>query len=157
MNVLFSYYDGSLSDFVNESLRLTSRFIKCILSPVSKTLIDDLSRHGVIIDSSWNHTLDNSAIRHIIKVHGSEKELLRGQIPLTCRDILLIPTILENYEKISISRNRQGQIVIIYSATISDGETYYIEEVRNGRHELASNTMYKRKKGNSPTLMAEPR
>ena len=31
--------------------------------------------------------------------------------------------------------------------------TYYVEEIRLGRHELAASTMYKRKKDDSPTLI----
>ena len=49
--------------------------------------------------------------------------------------------------------NRRGQDVIIYSKAMNDGVTYYVEEVRLGRHELAASTLYKRKKENSPTLM----
>ena len=37
--------------------------------------------------------------------------------------------------------------------TMDDGITYYVEEIRLGRHELAASTMYKRKKDDSPTLI----
>lgn len=36
---------------------------------------------------------------------------------------------------------------------MDDGITFYVEEIRLGRHELASSTMYKRKKDDSPTLI----
>lgn len=48
------------------------------------------------IDETYRHTLDNSAVRHAIKSHGSPKEVLRGQD------------------------------VIIYTKTMDDGITFYI-------------------------------
>ena len=78
---------------------------------------------GITIDETYRHTLDNSAVRHAVKSHGSPKEVLRGQD------------------------------VIIYTKTMDDGITFYVEEIRLGRHELAASTMYKRKKDDSPTLI----
>jgi len=65
----------------------------------------------------------------------------------------LIVIVLDNYDTISIGRNRRGQEIIIYSMEMNDGVTCYVEELRLGRRELAASTMYKRKKENSPTLM----
>ncbi len=107
----------------------------------------DLREVGLIIDNSYQHVLDNSALRHIIKTHGSLKEDLRGQIPITEKDFFFIPEIVNSYETISKEINRRGQDVIIYSKTYEDGLIFYVEEIRPGRHELAACTMYKKKKG----------
>lgn len=153
MNNLFSYYVGELNEFVSEALAGHGPFIKRVISKVSASLVEDLYSMGVVVDASWKHTLDNSAVRHAMKTHGSSREELRGQIPITKRDLLLIPYIVECYDLIRIEKNRRGQDVIIYSKAMNDGVTYYVEEVRLGRHELAASTLYKRKKENSPTLM----
>ena len=153
MNELFSYYDGGLEDFIADAMLYPDEFIKRVISDVSVKLVEDLRQRGVVVDVTWKHTLDNSAIRHTIRIHGSEKEALRGQIPVSEEDLLLIPDIVQNYDSIRIEKNRREQDVIIYSKEMIDGITYYVEEVRQGRRELAASTMYKRKKENSPTQM----
>ena len=57
-----------------------------------------------------------------------------------------IPEIVASYEALTTEKNKRGQDVIIYT-------TFYVEEIRLGRHELAASTMYKRKKDDSPTLI----
>lgn len=153
MNKMFSYYEGKLEEFISDSLHTQGSLIKRVISEVSAHLVMDLHNYSIFIDTSWKHTLDNNAVRHIIRSHGSDSELLRGQIPITDRDLLLIPIVLDNYDTISIGRNRRGQEIIIYSMEMNDGVTCYVEELRLGRRELAASTMYKRKKENSPTLM----
>ena len=60
---------------------------------------------------------------------------------------------LLSYESLTTEKNKRGQDVIIYTKTMDDGITFYVEEIRLGRHELAASTMYKRKKDDSPTLI----
>ena len=64
-----------------------------------------------------------------------------------------IPVIVGSYEALTTEKNKRGQDVIIYTKTMDDGITFYVEEIRLGRHELAASTMYKRKKDDSPTLI----
>lgn len=78
---------------------------------------------------------------------------MRGQIPITEDDFMLIPYIVSSYEYYYVEKNRRGQGVIVYSKTMSDVNFFYVEEIRLGRHELAAVTMYKRKKDDSPTLI----
>lgn len=103
---------------------------------------------GITIDETYRHTLDNSSVRHI-KSHGSPKEVLRGQIPITDDDLMRIPEIVVSYEALTTEKIKRGQDVIIYTKTMD----FYVEEIRLGRHELAASTMYKRKKDDSPSLI----
>ena len=64
-----------------------------------------------------------------------------------------IPDIVNNYESLTTRKNRRNQDIIIYSRTMDEDVTYYVEEIRLGRRELAASTMYKRKKDDSPTLI----
>ena len=148
---LFKYYEGDLMDFITESLNTKDKLIKRILAKVNDNLVADLLDIGICIDTSWSHTLDNSAVRHAIKSHGSPREELRGQIPIVDTDLMRIPKIISTYDLISTEKNRRNQDVIIYTKTMDDGVTYYVEEIRLGRHELAASTLYKRKKDDSPT------
>ena len=79
--------------------------------------------------------------------HIRSEDELRGQIPITDKDLMLIPEIVSDYASISTEKNRRGQDVIIYTKTMEEGITFYVEEIRLGRHELAASTIYKRKKG----------
>ena len=72
---------------------------------------------------------------------------------MTDEDLLRIPEILDSYDSISKEKNKRGQDVIIYSKTLENGVTIYVEEIRLGRHELAASTMYIKKKEDSPTLI----
>ena len=153
MNNLFTYYKGDLVDFIDKASKFPSCFIKCVISTVETDLVEMLCSCGITLDNTWKHTLDNCAVSHILKVHGSDKELLRGQTPIMVADLMQIHDIIEAYDTIAVERNRRDQDIIIYSKEVGEMITYYVEEVRPGRHELAASTMYKRKKENSPTLM----
>ena len=144
-NAQFEYYEGDMSSLVEESKATSQGLIKKIISPASERLISDLNNEGVSIDSSYNHTIDNSGVRHILKQHGTSKEYKRGQIPITEDDFLLIEDIINNYDEILTEQNKRGQDVIVYVKSYPDGTTYYVEEVRVGRKELAADSMYKRK------------
>ena len=140
-----------MEDFIAKSLETKDTLVKCVISEASERLISDLLNVGVVIDNTYRHTLDNSAVRHVIKSHGSAKEELRGQIPISNTDLMRISEIVSSYDTIAVEKNRRLQDVIIYTKTMEDGITLYVEEVRVGRHELAASSMYKRKKEDSPT------
>ncbi|MBO4557074.1 MAG: hypothetical protein J5693_00530 [Bacteroidales bacterium] len=154
MKALFTYYEGTFEDFLKEAEATKDGLLKSIVAPVSGSVVNDLSLFGVKIDCTWNHTVDNSAVRHAIKIHGNDRESLRGQSQLTLSDMLMIPTIVSSYDTITTSKNKRIQDTILYTKTIESGDTYFFaEEVRKGRRELAASTLYKRKKENSPTLI----
>ena len=141
----FEYYQGDINSLVEESKTTSHGLIKKIISPASERLVNDLNREGVEIDANYKHTIDNSGIRHILNNHGTEKEYKRGQIPVTDNDFQLIEDIVNNYDEVSTGTNKRGQVVVTYVKSYPDGTTYYVEEVRVGRKELAADTMYKRK------------
>ena len=153
MKNFFSYYEGSLSSFIDAACQHTGTLLKFRFCPASDSLISDLKQYAISIDASFCHVIDNSAVKHIFKFHSSHDEELRGQLPLAKSDLLMIPEIVKNYDSLNVSVNKRNQEVILYSKTFSDNTTFYVEEVRSGRKELAACTMYKRKKANSPTLM----
>lgn len=147
MSDLFTYYEGELKDFIAKALITKDTLLKRVISTASQALVNDLQDLGIVIDDTYKHTLDNSAVRHAIKTHGLPKEALRGQIPITNDDLMRIPEIVSSYEALATEKNKRGQDVIIYTKTMADGITFYVEEIRLGRHELAASTMYKKKKG----------
>ena len=147
LNNVFNYFTGSVKDLIEATKNKGSKLIKKIISPVSSRLIDELAVKGIIIDNTYNHTIDNNAINHAMNRHGSEKEKLSGQIPVTENDLENIADVIENYDSIETGKNKRGQDNIIYRKGYPDGITIYIEEVRTGRKELAMASIRKQKNG----------
>ena len=144
MGSLFSYFNGSLQDFLTHIIETKDNsLVKVRLASVSPDLLAVLSSAGV--DGTFYHVLDNFAVNHIITKHTNEKEILRGQVILQESDFLLIPYIVSNHDSIQIE-NVKNKTIISYSKACYDSVYCYIEEIRKGRHELAGVTFYKRKK-----------
>ncbi len=101
-------------------------------------------RSGLDIDG-FTHTVDVSAINHIKKRHGdAEAEKARGQIAITEDDVAAIPDILQSPDKVVFGlKTARGQDIIGYVKTFADGTTFFVEEARTGRHDLAAVSMRK--------------
>ena len=131
MSNSFSYFEGCLEDYLAYIKEIDdNRLVKIKLAPVG----------------SFCHVLDNFAVKHIMHRHGGKRELLRGQIPVTYSDLLLIPDIFSNYDSCSSGNCKNGNQAIIYNKDTEDLTYTLIEEVRMGHAELAASTLYKRKK-----------
>ncbi len=156
-----------IKELLQKSKQEGSIVERVVVGGITDRQKQDLNQIGVVVDKLWVHSLENSAVLHTKKQHGNSKtENKREQEAITESDYELIPDILENYDKIEKSTNKdnQGRDVIIYQKEYSDGNIYYLEEVREKRKSLAFKTMYKKKKGSntsdgfmqkSPTLTSE--
>lgn len=141
MGTLFTYYDGTLEEFLSSIKEINdNRLVKIVLLPA--TTLEEIG----IVRTSYSHVLDNFAVQHIITHHANEHESLRGQINIQESDFLLIPDILSRFETCLIERKPSGRIVITYAKNYSDCIRCYVEEIRKGRRELAGVTYYKRKR-----------
>lgn len=144
MGSLFSYFDGSLQDFLTyiKEIRDNS-LVKVRLAQVTQEALTVLSQS--MVDTSFFHVLDNFAVNHIVSKHTNEKEELRGQAILQDSDFLLIPYIVSNYDSLLIETVKNKKTVS-YKKVCYNYVYFYVEEIRKGRHELAGVTFYKRKK-----------
>ena len=131
MSNSFSYFEGSLQDF---------------LIYISEVEDNRLVKVKLASAESFCHVLDSFAVKHILHRHGGNKEYLRGQIPVSIDDLYLIPDIFSNYDSCSPGICNNGNPAIIYTKDIEDITYTMIEEVRKGHSELATSTLYKRKK-----------
>ena len=122
MSNLFSYFEGSMEDFLTYISEIKdNHLVKIRLAPVEP----------------FHHVLDNFAVNHIIAKHANDKEALRGQIKIEVSDFLLIPDIVFHFDSCLIDSPRPGRTLIEYC---------YVQEIRKGRRELAGVTFYKRKR-----------
>ena len=143
MKNLFNYFEGNLSSFLEEVYITKHQLIKVIVCPIDIQLVS-LSSYG--LDLNFMHVLDNYAVKHIMHRHSGKRERLRGQEPVTLSDLLLIPEIVLNFDTIKTIRCRNGNPGFIYTKDINDEIYTLVEEVRKGHSELATTTLYKRKK-----------
>ena len=96
--------------------------------------------------SGYKHSMDESAIRHILKEHGeSATELPRGQIGITAEDFKKVPEITNATTADSVEyggKSEDGLDKIVYKKRYN-GNFIVVEEVRNGRGKLALKTLWK--------------
>ena len=94
--------------------------------------------------TGFQHHVDESAVRHVLKEHGDPQlEARRGQIPVTREDFALLPQITDpSAAMVESAGESNGLPLIRYTRQI--GDTFYVvEEVRRRRKRLALKTMYK--------------
>lgn len=145
MGSLFSYFNGSLQDFLTYiKENRDNSLAKVRLASVSSDSLTVLSSAGV--DGTFYHVLDNFAVNHIRHRHGSRREILRGQSPVTEMDFHLISYIVNNYDSLTLGLCPNGNKAAIYTKDINDETFTLVEEIRPGHSELATSTLYKRKK-----------
>lgn len=139
---------NKITDAVQRAINNDNIFKKLSISKVNQKQIEDIQeKTGIEINESYKHVIDFSAIRHTLQRHGEQQEKNHDQIPVTKEDFEKIPEILETYDEIYKGEtSRRGIERIVYRKRYN-GTTYYIEEVRNKKKDLALKTMYKKRSG----------
>lgn len=112
---------------------------------VTQNEADRLKKETGLDVSGHSHALDNYSVRHIMKEHTGEREVLRGQIPLTKEDFEKIPEIVTDWDRARhAGKTNIGREGILYKKKIGDF-FYLIEEVRTKRKTLVPVTFYKKR------------
>ncbi|KJU86161.1 hypothetical protein MBAV_001646 [Candidatus Magnetobacterium bavaricum] len=143
-------YDKVVADRKNRKPLEFGKFFRISLGKVSDGNAQAVKAATGIDLTGYERTIDNSFINHVLKRHGDPKtEAARGQLPITKEDIKRIPEIVESPDDIiSGGKTKVGRDAILYKKRFN-GETYYIEEVRTGKNQIAATTMYKINRGTS--------
>ena len=107
-------------------------------------LVKNAAKNGLRI-AGFHHVIDNYFVKHIRKQHGNEEiERARGQRAVTDDDLRQIPLILKNPDFLIYgAKNDLKNNTIIFVKNTAEGSTLFVEEARNGRRQLASDTVYK--------------
>ena len=134
-----------------------SNKVKAGFGKVSKWLDVVSSRVGLNI-SGYKHVVDAQGVRHIYNRHGEGNEAEANQIPVTDKDIEIIPTIVNSPNFLVYgTKTDKGLDGIGYLKTMTDGTTYYVEEVRDEDEQLAAKTLYKIEGVTAESLVKESR
>lgn len=100
--------------------------------------------------SGYTAILPGSSVQHIFKNHGdTQKEAARGQRAVSAEDIAQIPKVLASPDAVTLSEDTDvfGRPVLLFAKQI--GDTYITAQaVTDGRHMLATNTLWIQKKKN---------
>ena len=125
----FGVSQKDINAFVDKSYKNSNEtdYIK-YLKP-NQRLIDDVSNEVDI--SEYTHALRDNDIRHIRNSHG---EATNEKYPVTKSDIMSIPYIVENYDKVYYKTNAKGQGGIVYVKVMPDNVVYYVEAVTMDYH-----------------------
>lgn len=117
------------------------------ISNVNGKLVEDLNLLGIDINMDYVHSISDTQVGHALDHHSSvKKEEKINQIPVVLDDLFLIPCIVNDYDRVEVSpnKNSRGLITLIYRKRLKGFEIYYLEEVRGRRKSLAMVTMYKK-------------
>jgi hypothetical protein len=96
--------------------------------------------------TDFERIIDNYAIQHVFEKHGNpKKEELRGQIAIETEDFEKITAIVTQLEKTEMGeKSRTGRDLIKFFKT-EICRYVYVEEIRNGKKQLALQAFYKQK------------
>lgn len=105
-----------------------------------------LDKTGIDV-SGHNIALKGYEVRKILlNSHGDEKvEVARGQEPITMDDLKNIPSVITNPDDVSLSEKEyEGKPALLFEKTI-DGKNYVVAYVSRKHHDIAIQTMYKKR------------
>ena len=122
----------------------------CIIDEnIDDELIELAAKHNIDL-KGYKHVIETSGIQHSEKRHGSKSE---DRMPLSLQDYLLIPFIIRNRDKVTISPSKTGtnkQNVLLYRKKI--GFRYvYVEEIRDGKNKSLAFKSFRKRETESPS------
>lgn len=123
-----------VSDGIRQLVDLASQpghnHVRIPVGVTSDWLARTAAEHGLTIDG-FEHTVDTSAIRHIMDRHGHSEEIARGGVRVTADDIAALPEVLASPDKVVFgATNPRGQPLVVFVKSMPDGSTLITEEVR---------------------------
>ncbi|MCC7466937.1 MAG: hypothetical protein IT261_11740 [Saprospiraceae bacterium] len=126
------------------------------ISPVTEELAElifsetGISIHGFMV------TIDNYGIRHALERHSdAQKEAAHGQVAITDEDLLLIPSIIFNPDRIIYDHRKKVDLTtkneVFIFEKVENCYIYVVKEIRRVRkkgklNRLVFQTMFKTKK-----------
>ena len=148
VQIVYTKYD--IRNFVKNSKQVKNN-AKLYFGKISKKDSDRIKRKFGINVRNYNISLKSDSVKHIIKKHGSSKEMLRGQIPILDSDFELIPKIISNYDNIMLGTPTSSNKPAIIFIKKIDTYYYLVNYVSDKCHNLEVQTIWKMKKNSATT------
>ena len=164
-NNILEYSNKEVDNFKNSKIQVVknmsdvSNFVKNIKSvpnnaklyfgKISENLSNKIKSAVGIDLKNYNISLKADNIKHILKKHGTSKEVLRGQVPVTNSDFELIPEIVSKYDSVEKGYDtNEGKPSLTFKKQIGDNY-YLVNYVSDKKHNLEVQTMWKQKKNSA--------
>ena len=115
----------------------------CIIDDtIDEELMNLAATQGIDL-KGFKHVIETSGIQHSENRHGKQS---KDREPLSIEDYLLVPFIIRNRDKVSIStsKSKRHEMGIVVYEKLIGSNYYYVEEIRTGKKSLAFQTLYKR-------------
>lgn len=136
--------DNQALDFINNSLSDATYDKKLYFGKISETLADRVYNETGVEIEGFNCAITSFEVRKIINnSHGDfDRESPRGQRVIKKEDILLIPQIINDPDKIVLSSKMYGGKPVIEFEKTIDGRTTVVSYVSTKHKDLFVQTMY---------------
>ena len=113
----------------------------CIIDDtIDEELMKLAASQGIDLNG-FKHVIETSGIQHSENRHGKQS---KDREPLSLEDYLLVPFIIRNRDKVSIStsKSKRHEMGIVVYEKLIGSNYYYVEEIRTGKKSLAFQTLY---------------
>ncbi len=121
-----------LDDFIDWAVEQQDPRKELVLRDVTQAEINEVLKQGGPDLSGMQHILSAQWVRHALKSHGTETEMVDNdgeQRQLTVEDIKRIPEVLDSYDGLTVQVKAKNKTSIIYSKLLDDGAIEYVERV----------------------------
>lgn len=121
---------------INRLLSTKSKTIQLELFPATEKIKTFAKAKNINIEG-YKHFIDSNSLQHSLNRHSKDK------LPINKEDFKKIPEIINTYDDVYYEgKNKLGLETFKYKKAYN-GTTYYVEEVRTGKKQLMTKTMYK--------------
>ena len=157
-NIIIYENETQLRDFIKLALNNKTFNGKMYFGTISENLAQKIKNDIGMAIEGYNVAIYAQEIRKIIKRHGNEViESMQGQRAITEADIINIPLIIQNPDKIALDCRLYESKPVIKFVKMINGKITIISWVSKKHKDLAVQTMYSeiKKDGTLATTTAE--
>ncbi len=108
-----------------------SDFLRVDIGMISTDLASEIYKNSMLSLDNFIVSVDSFCIKHTMNQHGTEKEELRGQIPINKYELGLLTEVVENPDKVySRRKTAVGYDSLIIEKTIGNLYFFSVWEIR---------------------------
>lgn len=150
-NIIIYEDDVQFRDFIRAALAKENLGKKLYFGMIPEELAARIRQETGLNVEDFNFTLRADEVRKILlQSHGNDtKEAKRGQRAVTEEDILMIPEIIQNPDRVSLSEELYGGKPVIHFVKTVNGRTTVVAYVSKKHFDLTVQTMYAGRKKES--------
>lgn len=140
--VVVAINEKIIDKFIEDSIKYSSNK-KLYFGKINKELANRIKNNIGINLNEYNISLKCDSIRHILKHHSNENEILIGQVPVVKDDFKLLSIVISNFDEIYESGlSKDEKLSITFRKNIGN-DYYLINYISDKRKSLELQTVYK--------------